>query len=99
MARRTRFIKGPCIVKSRARSLGLDCPGVSSPYDAITDAPLLPSQLTRVAKRATLGIARTGTIGVHRSGDIFLAFSTANTWQLGADAPARMTMEALNDHS
>ena len=43
-----------------------------------TDLPLIPSQLNRVAKRASLGIARTGTIGGHSSGDIFLAFSTAN---------------------
>ena len=43
-----------------------------------TDAPLLPHQLTRVAKRATLGMARTGSMGGNGSGDIFLAFSTAN---------------------
>jgi L-aminopeptidase/D-esterase-like protein len=43
-----------------------------------TDAPLLPYQLKRVAKRATLGMARTGSLGGNNSGDIFLAFSTAN---------------------
>ena len=43
-----------------------------------TDLPLIPPQLNRVAKRASLGIARTGTIGGHSSGDIFMAFSTAN---------------------
>lgn len=43
-----------------------------------TDAPLLPHQLTRVAKRAALGMARTGSLGGNGSGDIFLAFSTAN---------------------
>jgi len=42
-----------------------------------TDAPLLPSQLELVAKRVTLGIARTGTISHDGSGDIFLALSTA----------------------
>ena len=42
-----------------------------------TDAPLLPVQLQRVARRATLGMARTGTVGGDGSGDIFLAFSTA----------------------
>ncbi len=41
-----------------------------------TDAPLSPSQLNLVAKRATLGIGRTGTIGNSGSGDLFLAFST-----------------------
>jgi len=43
-----------------------------------TNAPLLPYQLKRVAKRATLGMARTGSQGGNYSGDIFLAFSTAN---------------------
>jgi L-aminopeptidase/D-esterase-like protein len=43
-----------------------------------TDAPLLPHQLKRIARRATLGLARTGCLGGNGSGDIFLAFSTAN---------------------
>lgn len=43
-----------------------------------TDAPLLPHQLKRLARRATLGIGRTGGIARHGSGDIFLAFTTAN---------------------
>jgi L-aminopeptidase/D-esterase-like protein len=43
-----------------------------------TDAPLLPHQLKRVARRAALGIGRMGGIGGNSSGDIFLAFSTAN---------------------
>ncbi len=43
-----------------------------------TDAPLLPHQLRRLARRVPLGLARTGTSGNHSSGDIFLAFSTAN---------------------
>jgi L-aminopeptidase/D-esterase-like protein len=50
-----------------------------------TNAPLLPFQLKRVAKRATLGMARTGSLGGNGSGDIFLAFSTANR---GVAAPA-----------
>ncbi|MGH6949200.1 MAG: P1 family peptidase [Kiloniellales bacterium] len=49
-----------------------------------TDAPLLPHQLKRVARRATLGIARTGTAGRQSSGDIFLAFSTANSEAISA---------------
>jgi D-aminopeptidase len=43
-----------------------------------TDAPLLPTQLRRVAQRAGMGIARTGGSAGNASGDIFLAFSTAN---------------------
>jgi D-aminopeptidase len=41
-----------------------------------TDAPLLPGQLKRLAKRATLGMARTGGISTDSSGDLFIAFST-----------------------
>ncbi|HTZ23356.1 MAG TPA: P1 family peptidase [Streptosporangiaceae bacterium] len=43
-----------------------------------TDAPLLPHQCMALARRVTLGIARTGTTGSHFSGDLFLAFSTGN---------------------
>ncbi len=43
-----------------------------------TDAPLLPTQLKRLARRATMGLARTGSTSGNSSGDIFIAFSTAN---------------------
>ncbi len=43
-----------------------------------TDAPMLPHQLQRLARRAAIGIGRNGTPGGNRSGDIFLGFSTAN---------------------
>lgn len=64
-----------------------------------TDAPLLPHQLKRVAKRAALGMARTGSLGGNGSGDIFLAFSTANT-KAGFPEPSGISaIEALsNDH-
>ena len=42
-----------------------------------TDAPLLPHQLARVARRAGLGVGRLGAIGGNSSGDLFLALSTA----------------------
>jgi len=51
-----------------------------------TDAPLLPHQLKRVARRASLGIARLGGVAHSASGDIFIALSTAN-----ADAAAATT--------
>jgi len=44
----------------------------------LTDAPLLPNQCAALARRVTLGLARTGTVGSHSSGDLFLAASTAN---------------------
>lgn len=56
-----------------------------------TDAPLLPLQCKALARRVTLGLARTGTTGSHFSGDIFLAFSTANAGALDSgigEAPA-----------
>ena len=43
-----------------------------------TDAPLLPTQLNRLATRVPIGIGRVGGYGAHSSGDIFLAFSTSN---------------------
>ena len=43
-----------------------------------TDAPLLPNQLKRIAKRAGMGLARMGSFAGNGSGDIFIAFSTAN---------------------
>src|SRR5262245_24256777 len=43
-----------------------------------TDAPLLPHQLKRLARRVSLGLARTGTVSGNGSGDLFIAFSTAN---------------------
>ncbi len=49
-----------------------------------TDAPLLPYQLERLARRVSLGIGRAGATSGHGSGDIFLAFSTANAEALDA---------------
>jgi len=45
---------------------------------AATDAPLLPFQLKKAAKRVAMGLAQTGAISHTGSGDIILAFSTAN---------------------
>ena len=57
-----------------------------------TDAPLLPHQLKRVARRATLGLARTGSISANGSGDIFIAFSTANPGAASAADVAQVSM-------
>jgi L-aminopeptidase/D-esterase-like protein len=43
-----------------------------------TDAPLLPHQLERIARRVSLGLGRLGSFAGNSSGDLFLAFSTAN---------------------
>ncbi len=57
-----------------------------------TDAPLLPHQLKRLARRATLGMARTGGLSGNGSGDIFLAFSTANPDAFKARGLASLAM-------
>lgn len=53
-----------------------------------TDAPLLPHQLKRLARRMPLGVALTGGIGYNSLGDIFLAFSTANAEAAGGASGA-----------
>jgi L-aminopeptidase/D-esterase-like protein len=60
-----------------------------------TDAPLLPHQLKKLARRVPMGMARTGAIGHDSSGDIFLAFSTANRTALDTSAGSMRTFEAL----
>lgn len=64
-----------------------------------TDAPLLPTQLDRVAQRAVMGIARVGGVGEHSSGDLVLAFSTANPGlpveNLEPERPFTATVEML----
>jgi D-aminopeptidase len=61
-----------------------------------TDAPLLPHQLKRVARRVALGLGRVGSIGMGDSGDIFIAFSTANPQ---ADASQAATLRMLPNGS
>lgn len=64
-----------------------------------TDAPLLPHQLKRVARRVSLGMARTGSIGGNGSGDIFIAFSTANPQATKPDEKGVAGIQTLtNDH-
>jgi D-aminopeptidase len=57
-----------------------------------TDAPLLPHQLKRLARRAPLGISRVGGIGSNGSGDIFIAFSTANPGAYGKEQVSELRM-------
>jgi L-aminopeptidase/D-esterase-like protein len=64
-----------------------------------TDAPLLPHQVQRLARRATMGLARTGSVSGNGSGDIFIAFSTANPNAAAAKAPVNVSMlpnDAIN---
>jgi D-aminopeptidase len=57
-----------------------------------TDAPLLPHQTKRLARRATMGLARTGATSGNGSGDIFLAFSTGNAGAAAANHAVDVAM-------
>jgi L-aminopeptidase/D-esterase-like protein len=57
-----------------------------------TDAPLLPHQLKRLARRVSLGLGRNGSISGNGSGDIFIAFSTANPHAWEAEGTRALQM-------
>ena len=57
-----------------------------------TDAPLITHQLKRLARRVSLGLGRDGSISGNGSGDIFIAFSTANSGAAKPDSLAQLTM-------
>jgi len=57
-----------------------------------TDAPLLPHQLERIARRVGMGLGRLGSWAGNSSGDLFLAFSTANAGAARPDGTAALTM-------
>ena len=62
-----------------------------------TDAPLLPNQLKRLARRVSIGLARTGTISGNGSGDLFIAFSTANRNSWAPDQVTHSVQTVPND--
>lgn len=57
-----------------------------------TDAPLIPTQLKRVARKVSLGLGRDGSFSGDGSGDIFIAFSTANPGAAGSKGLRQLTM-------
>jgi L-aminopeptidase/D-esterase-like protein len=57
-----------------------------------TDAPLIPTQLKRVARRVALGLGRDGSYSGDGSGDLFIAFSTANPGAIGPKGLHQITM-------
>ncbi len=62
-----------------------------------TNAPLLPHQLQRLARRVSLGLARTGAVSGNESGDLFIAFSTANPNVAGPDQVTHNVATIPND--
>ena len=84
--------------------VGKEIPGSVYPKDLgsiiialATDAPLLPGQLKRLARRASLGLARTGATSGNGSGDIFIAFSTANPGAANPNQPTHSVQTVPND--
>ncbi len=63
-----------------------------------TDAPLFALPLRRLARRAALGLARTGSFGHHGSGEIFLAFSTGIRIPRGRTGPLHTTEHVDDEH-
>ena len=57
-----------------------------------TDAPLIPTQLKRIARKLALGLGRDGSYSGNGSGDIFIAFSTANPGAVGTKGLHQLTM-------
>ena len=57
-----------------------------------TNAPLLPHQLERIARRVSLGLGRLGSFAGNSSGDLFLAFSTANSGAAKSEGTPALTM-------
>src|SRR5262249_9982177 len=57
-----------------------------------TDAPLLPHHLKRMSRPGSVGLARTGSVSSNGSGDIFIAFSTANSGAAGSRETAQVSM-------
>jgi D-aminopeptidase len=79
----------------RGRSGEREAPEGSCIVVIATDAPILPAQCERVARRAGLGLARTGSVATHGSGEIFVAFSTTCRFVRGGRG--RVTHEVLSN--
>ena len=75
-----------------ARSVSMNSRDGSIIVIIATDAPLLPHQLARVAKRPSLALGRLGAVSTAGSGDIFVAFSTANAGRVDESNHAEVSV-------
>jgi D-aminopeptidase len=90
---------GPVGLQDRASSAGAPEPAGSCIVVVITDGPLDSAACQRAARRAGLGLARTGSTGHHGSGEIFLALATGLRAPRGAAPPrAPVTGRELDDY-
>lgn len=85
----------------RLLDAGQPPPGPAAPAGSCiavvaTDAPLGSAQLTRIARRAGLGLGRTGSVAHHGSGEIFLAFSTTARVPRGDPTPPTLADKQLD---
>ena len=72
-------VPSPWTLERRGLARADRTPGAGSIIGIVaTDAPILPHQCARLARRAPLGVARLGGLGSTSSGDLFLAFATGN---------------------
>lgn len=104
---------GRILLSETQASLPTSAPAAQGPHAdgsiiviIATDIPLIPVQLQRLAKRATVGLSRVGGYGSNGSGDIFLAFSTAakipmQKFEGGLDpyTPISLGVETINNES
>lgn len=92
------YLRG--LPRCSAASSSLERPGAEMGSIIIvvaTDAPLLPHQLRRLARRPALGLGREGSFASNLSGDIFIAFSTANPRAGNADSATVTLRMVPND--
>ena len=83
----------PATGGARSASVAADNEGRGSIIVVVaTDAPLLPHQLERIAKRVGMGLGRLGSWAGNSSGDLFLAFSTGNAGAARSDGTPALTM-------
>jgi D-aminopeptidase len=97
--RRQLRIAGVSVGEQLTAEADMTQPGIREERGSIiivvaTDAPLLAHQTKRLARRAAMGLARTGSVSGNGSGDLFIAFSTANSGAAEAQGERQVRMLA-----
>ena len=95
--RRSRFrVNGVPVGEAIGDRIPVPTPGAAGAGSIIgsvgTDAPLVPPQCDRLARRAALGVGRSGGVGEHSSGDLFLAYATGNRGLAALEQPGEVEL-------
>ena len=95
--RRSRFrVNGVPVGEAIGDRIPVPTPGAAGAGSIIgivgTDAPLVPHQCERLARRAALGVGRSGGVGEHSSGDLFLAYATGNRGLAALEQPGEVEL-------